>query len=479
MGGRSSNWSSLRRSFTSFLFMLQRAPDMTLLSEHMEERPPERFRRGSGQTHLHVSKLGQARLSRASLDTCMEHPEVRPTPSAESRPRTYSRSVRYHMRLPTPATENFLIASPRIDLKLPKLAGGSSAFVVDMNTRLKSKLDLLSPRQSSRAMQSSPAGEDPARTTGSVVGILGSNEEHAEEFNKRFGEIKGQIQTRFAAPDMGGSGLWDGGQQGQLVQPVQPMDLKPTKSPRQAQQERQEKQKELLKAHQGSQNLIRKEIQQRIELVRDDEAYRLDFEKQVAQIVEQRKAADALRYGTEDHVATNATGVGEMHSPRGTEVRMQHLFTAQHGREDAAHERYRRMRELEDQREHLTRAEKITKRRLEAERAAELLQQRAQWLTLLVLSASARTLGQVIEPAREERKSQRAGKLILYRLKRLVTRRREQKLARTKSALDACMWMIHVNKRIKAKKKGAGLIGDFLISLAQQSLVPRAIRAFM
>ena len=135
------------------------------------------------------------------------------------------------------------------------------------------------------------------------MGILGSNEEHAEEFNKRFGEIKGQIQTRFAAPDMGGSGLWDGGQQGQLVQPVQPMDLKPTKSPRQAQQERQEKQKELLKAHQGSQNLIRKEIQQRIELVRDDGAYRLDFEKQVAQIVEKRKAADALRYGTEMRVA--------------------------------------------------------------------------------------------------------------------------------------------------------------------------------
>lgn len=435
----------------------------------MEERPPERFRRGRGQTH--------------SLETCMERPEVSPgvraTASAESRPRTYSRSVRYHMRLPTPATENFLVASPRIDLKLPKLAGGSSAFVVDMNTRLKSKLDLLSPRQSGRATQSSRAGEDPARTTASVVGILGSNEEHAEEFNKCFGEIKGQIKTRFAAPDMGGSGLWDGGQQGLPVQPVQPVDVKPSKSPRQAQQERQEMQKEQLKAHQASQNLIRKEIQQRIELVRDDEAYRLDFEKQVAQIVERRKAADALRYGSEDHVATNATGVWEMHSPRGTEVRLQHRFSAQHGREDSAHERMREMREREANRQYLSRAEMLTKRRLEAEMAAQLLQQQAQWLTLLVLRTSALTLGQVIEPRREERKFQRAGMLIKIRLKRLVTRKREQKLARTKSALDACMWMIHVNRRVKAKKKGAGVIGEFLISLAQQSLLPISIRTFM
>ena len=439
------------------------------LETGMEERPPERFRRGRGQTH--------------SLETCMERPEVSPgvraTASAESRPRTYSRSVRYHMRLPTPATENFLVASPRIDLKLPKLAGGSSAFVVDMNTRLKSKLDLLSPRQSGRATQSSRAGEDPARTTASVVGILGSNEEHAEEFNKCFGEIKGQIKTRFAAPDMGGSGLWDGGQQGLPVQPVQPVDVKPSKSPRQAQQERQEMQKEQLKAHQASQNLIRKEIQQRIELVRDDEAYRLDFEKQVAQIVERRKAADALRYGSEDHVATNATGVWEMHSPRGTEVRLQHRFSAQHGREDSAHERMREMREREANRQYLSRAEMLTKRRLEAEMAAQLLQQQAQWLTLLVLRTSALTLGQVIEPRREERKFQRAGMLIKIRLKRLVTRKREQKLARTKSALDACMWMIHVNRRVKAKKKGAGVIGEFLISLAQQSLLPISIRTFM
>lgn len=437
----------------------------------MEERPPERFRRGSGQAH--------GRLPQSSLETCMERPDVsRATASAESRPRTYSRSVRYHMRLPTPATENFLVASPRIDLKLPRLAGGSSAFVVDMNTRLKSKLDLLSPRQSARATQPGRAGEDPAKT-GSMVGVLGSNEEHAEEFNKRLDEIKGQIRTRFAAPDMGGSGLWDGGQQGLAVQPVQPDEVKPTKSPRQVQQARQEMQKEQLKAHMASQNLIRKEIQQRIELVRDDEAYRLDFEKQVAQIVEQRKAADAAKYGTDDHVAINATGVWEMHSPRGAEVRLQHLSTAQHGREDSAHERVRKMREIEANRVYLSRAEMLTKRRLEAEMAAQLLEQQAQWLTLLALSASALTLGQVIGPSREQRQFERAGMLIKIRLKRLVNRKREQKLAKTKSALDACMWMIHVNRKVKAKKKGAGLIGEFLITLAQQSLLPIAVRTFM
>ena len=401
-----------------------------------EERPPERVRRGSGQA--------RGRLPQLTLETCPEQPEVspavRPTATAESRPqtyesrpRTYSRSVRYRLRVPTPANENFLGDSPRIDLKLPRLPGGSSAFVVDMNTRLKSKLDLLSPRQSSP--QPSRAGEDPARTTASVLEILGSNEEHAQEFNKCFGEIKGQIKHRFAAPDMGGSGLWDGGQQGAPTQPVQPVDVKPTKSPRQAQQERQHKQKEQLKDYQASQNLIRKEVQQRIELVRDDEAYRLDFKKRLAQIMEEQKVAYVRRYGTEDHVATNAARVSEMHSPRGAEARLQHLFAAQHSREDAAHVRVREMREREAQRQHLSRAEKMTKQRLEAEMAARLLHQQAQWRTLLVLSASALTLGQVIEPRREQRKFERAGMLIKVRLKRMVTRKREQKMARTRKHL--------------------------------------------
>ena len=445
-----------------------------------EERPPERVRRGSGQA--------RGRLPQLTLETCPEQPEVspavRPTATAESRPqtyesrpRTYSRSVRYRLRLPTPANENFLVDSPRIDLKLPRLPGGSSAFVVDMNTRLKSKLDLLSPRQSSP--QPSRAGEDPARTTASVLEILGSNEEHAQEFNKCFGEIKGQIKHRFAAPDMGGSGLWDGGQQGAPTQPVQPVDVKPTKSPRQAQQERQHKQKEQLKDYQASQNLIRKEVQQRIELVRDDEAYRLDFKKRLAQIMEEQKVAYVRRYGTEDHVATNAARVSEMHSPRGAEARLQHLFAAQHSREDAAHVRVREMREREAQRQHLSRAEKMTKQRLEAEMAARLLHQQAQWRTLLVLSASALTLGQVIEPRREQRKFERAGMLIKVRLKRMVTRKREQKMARTKSALNAVLWISHLNRQAKAKKQGAGVIAEFLISIAQQSLLPVSARVFM
>jgi hypothetical protein len=445
-----------------------------------EERPAERVRRGSGQA--------RGRLPQLTLETCPEQPEVspavRPTATAESRPqtyesrpRTYSRSVRYHMRLPTPANENFLVDSPRIDLKLPRLPGGSSAFVVDMNTRLKSKLDLLSPRQSSP--QPSRAGEDPARTTASVLEILGSNEEHAQEFNKCFGEIRGQIKHRFAAPDMGGSGLWDGGQQGAPTQPVQPVDVKPTKSPRQAQQERQHKQKEQLKDYQASQNLIRKEVQQRIELVRDDEAYRLDFKKRLAQIIEEQKVAYVRRYGTEDHVATNAARVSEMHSPRGAEARLQHLFAAQHSREDAAHVRVREMREREAQRQHLSRAEKMTKQRLEAQMAARLLHQQAQWRTLLVLSASALTLGQVIEPRREQRKFETAGMLIKVRLKRMMTRKREQKMAQTKSALNAVLWISHLNRQVKAKKQGAGVIAEFLISIAQQSLLPVSARVFM
>ena len=445
-----------------------------------EERPAERVRRGSGQA--------RGRLPQLTLETCPEQPEVspavRPTATAESRPqtyesrpRTYSRSVRYHMRLPTPANENFLVDSPRIDLKLPRLPGGSSAFVVDMNTRLKSKLDLLSPRQSSP--QPSRAGEDPARTTASVLEILGSNEEHAQEFNKCFGEIRGQIKHRFAAPDMGGSGLWDGGQQGAPTQPVQPVDVKPTKSPRQAQQERQHKQKEQLKDYQASQNLIRKEVQQRIELVRDDEAYRLDFKKRLAQIMEEQKVAYVRRYGTEDHVATNAARVSEMHSPRGAEARLQHLFAAQHSREDAAHVRVREMREREAQRQHLSRAEKMTKQRLEAQMAARLLHQQAQWRTLLVLSASALTLGQVIEPRREQRKFETAGMLIKVRLKRMMTRKREQKMAQTKSALNAVLWISHLNRQVKAKKQGAGVIAEFLISIAQQSLLPVSARVFM
>ena len=445
-----------------------------------EERPAERVRRGSGQA--------RGRLPQLTLETCPEQPEVspavRPTATAESRPqtyesrpRTYSRSVRYHMRLPTPANENFLVDSPRIDLKLPRLPGGSSAFVVDMNTRLKSKLDLLSPRQSSP--QPSRAREDPARTTASVLEILGSNEEHAQEFNKCFGEIRGQIKHRFAAPDMGGSGLWDGGQQGVPTQPVQPVDVKPTKSPRQAQQERQHKQKEQLKDYQASQNLIRKEVQQRIELVRDDEAYRLDFKKRLAQIMEEQKVAYVRRYGTEDHVATNAARVSEMHSPRGAEARLQHLFAAQHSREDAAHVRVREMREREAQRQHLSRAEKMTKQRLEAQMAARLLHQQAQWRTLLVLSASALTLGQVIEPQREQRKFETAGMLIKVRLKRMMTRKREQKMAQTKSALNAVLWISHLNRQVKAKKQGAGVIAEFLISIAQQSLLPVSARVFM
>ena len=446
-----------------------------------EERPPERVRRGSGQA--------RGRMPQLTLETCPETPElspaVRPTATAESRPRTYesrprtySRSVRYHMRLPTPADKNFLTDSPRIDLKLPRVPGGSSAFVVDMNTRLKSKLDLLSPRQTSP--QPSRAKEDPAKTTASVLEILGSNEEHAEEFNKGFGEIKGQIKHRFAAPELGGSGLWwDGGQQAAPAQPVQPVEVKPTKSPRQAQQARQNKQKEQLEEYQASQNLIRKEVQQRIEQVRDDEAFRLDFKKRVTQIMEEQKAAYVRKYGTEDHVATNAARVSELHSPRGAEARLQHLFAAQHSREDAAHERVREMREREAQRQHLTRAEKMTKQRLEAEMAARLLEQQAQWRTLLVLSASALTLGQVIEPRREQRKYERAGMLIKVRLKRMVKRKRAQKLARTKSALNAVLCIRHLNRRVKAKKQGAGVIAEFLISIAQQSLLPISARVFM
>jgi hypothetical protein len=168
-----------------------------------------------------------------------------------------------------------------------------------------------------------------------------------------------------------------------------------------------------------------------------------------------------------------------MHSPRGAEARLQHLFAAQHSREDAAHVRVREMRDREAQRQHLSRAEKMTKQRLEAQMAARLLHQQAQWRTLLVLSASALTLGQVIEPRREQRKFETAGMLIKVRLKRMMTRKREQKMAQTKSALNAVLWISHLNRQVKAKKQGAGVIAEFLISIAQQSLLPVSARVFM
>ena len=111
--------------------------------------------------------------------------------------------------------------------------------------------------------------------------------------------------------------------------------------------------------------------------------------------------------------------------------------------------------------------------------AARLLHQQAQWRTLLVLSASALTLGQVIEPRREQRKFETAGMLIKVRLKRMMTRKREQKMAQTKSALNAVLWISHLNRQVKTKKQGAGVIAEFLISIAQQSLLPVSARVFM
>ena len=58
-------------------------------------------------------------------------------------------------------------------------------------------------------------------------------------------------------------------------------------------------------------------------------------------------------------------------------------------------------------------------------------------------------------------------------------RKRAQKLARTKSALNAVLCIRHLNRRVKAKKQGAGVIAEFLVSIAQQSLLPISVRVFM
>ena len=403
--------------------------------------------------------------------------------------RVWSRSVGYRMRLPTPATDAPAVSVP-IDLKLPKLVGKStqvaaasevgsrSAFVVEMNTRVKKKLELLN---SPRGSISPHKTQDRAKILTAVnevgvVGMLGSNEEHAQQFEKGFGELRGQLKSRFAAPEEGGSGLW-GNQTAQLVQPE---TVKPTKSPRQLQEERRELLKIQLEEHRLAKTKVAREIQERIERVRNDRVYAADFENDINEILQQRAAAHEAKYGDQvNHVETNATGLEELYSPRNAEERQQQRAALQRERMEAARERMRELVDAQAQRVAVDRHTMLMERRLEAEARAAQANLQSRWFMMLVLGATARAFGVDVQPKREERAYDRASLMIQLRIKLWVRRRKEKLYQETRDKLKGTVWLISLNRQIRLKRKGADILGPFLISAAQQGVAKMSVCLFL
>lgn len=411
---------------------------------------------------LHRRRGGRERRSQRVMETFAEDEDVTPDPTASSLSaagapnepsgsRVWSSSCGgYRMRLPTPAVETTTVASSlNIDLKLPRIpdaklsprpqpeeACSRSAFVIEANTRLQSKLDLLNTQTDSpRAETVRSRAEEPVGRTSilmavnrlGLAGMLGTNEEHAIEFKKGLGEVTGLMSARCAPPEAGGSGLWDT----PTTQAVQPPSQKPVgKSPRQRAEERKEEMKRQLEEYRASKSRIQMEIEDRIERVRNDERFALEFENSVAKILQDRLIAQNNRYGEKDHVQLNVDGVWEMHSPRGVEERQQLRMEQQKERRAAARERFHAMTDRDEKAQVGDRRQMLAARRVETEARNRQMLLQSQWFMLLALAARASALGRVIEPERTRRKEYVAVLRIQLRIKLYVMRKREKMIVR-------------------------------------------------
>lgn len=356
----------------------------------------------------------------------------------------------YRMRLPTPDVETTTAASSsNIDLKLPKLpdaklsprpqpqdAGSRSAFVVEANTRLQSKLDLLNTRTRSpwAETQCSRDGEPTNRASLlravsrlGFAGMLGTNEEHAIEFEEGLGEVTGLISARHAPPEAGGSGLWNA----PTTQAVQPQAQKPIgKSPRQQREERKEEMKRQLEAYRAAKSKTQMEIEERIDRVRTDERYALEFKSSVAKILQERLIAQNDRHGEKDHIQLNVDGVWEMHSPRGAEERQQLRMEQQKERVAAARERVRAMSDRDEKEQVGGRHQLLAAQRVQTEARNRQTMLQSHWLVLLALAARASAFGRIIEPERTRRKEWAAALRIQLRSKLYVIHRRAKAIVR-------------------------------------------------
>lgn len=415
---------------------------------------------------LHRRRGGRERRSQPVMATFAEDEDVAPDPAASlsaagvpdepSGSRVWSSSCGgYRMRLPTPNVETTtVVSSLNIDLKLPRLpnaklsprqrreeAGSRSAFVMEANNRLQSKLDLLNTQIGSPRAETQISRDDEPVNRASILravnrlglaGMLGTNEEHAIEFKKGLGEVTGLISARCAPPEAGGSGLWDAPT---TTLAVQPQTQKPIgKSPRQRTEERREEMKLQLEVYRASRSKIQLEVEERIERVRNDERFALAFENNVAKIVQDRLIAQNNRYGEKDHVQLNVDGVWEMHSPRGLEERLQLRTEQQKERRAAARERFRAVMDRKEQEQVGDRRMLLRAKRVETEARNRQMLLQSHWLMLLALAARASALGRRIDSERTRRKEYVAVLRVQLRIKLYVMHKREKMIVRRKHA---------------------------------------------
>ena len=401
---------------------------------------------------------------------------------------------------------------PPIDLGLPRIRtpqaglsrGVSSGFIAQANKSAMTYLKILDSDRIDRleSSQDDAMAGRRARKRGThthiaadlaragLASLLGTNEDHANEFDDSYAGLAKLLNQRSDPPDSGGTGMWTEQDFGRIkIERAKPVEAskaslaKPKgrsktqeyemKSPRISLVERA-----AMNQHPVERKVVQREIKEKMEMLRSSPRELESFDAHVAGILRERNRRS--REGPDFTIINTTPDALAKCSPRTLETRLAERSASLSARMSAAQAKAQEFAERK-QAEHedmLLRHERMVAK-VEAQRAhAVLVHRQSAWFVLLALAARSRAIEVRVEPERRWRLEDKVARRLQKAFRRKVLWRRVQGLAASRRALTKLVWVLRLKMARRRKKTAANRILAFLREVGKQNPLAHHIRAF-
>ena len=341
-------------------------------------------------------------------------------------------------------------------------------------------------------------------------GLLGTNEEHALEFNDAMGELVGLLNRRSDPNGNSGShGLWSESDFPRIkMESERAKEAKAaavasstSKSPRNGKKGKAslfvptqprisliERAIMAQKETAVERNTIQSEIHDKVERLRHDAKEYEAFDFHVQELIKQRQNSNRSRADGKE--AADFTVVNKSPTSLAKLSPRSRLAAIAERRQDLevkmakAKERcaavaaeklaYHEQALLHHEQVHAA----AMARRAEAAARAELVRRQSGWMMLINLASRSKQLGDLIEPQRMFRTEDKAARMLQKAFRQRQLWRRCKALACSRRALTKVVWLLRLRVRASIKKSAVKKVKDFLYAVKNQAAGVLAVRAF-